>query len=156
MKAIAKSDGVSATQSTNMQEKFIGTWLLVSLVAHQRGKTTEPLGARPLGSAMFDRNGRFMAMIARRDLPRFAGNRHEDGTPEESQAVMAGSLAYFGTYSINEAEQLLTLHAEASTFPNWIGGDQKRKFKFEGDHLKLTAGSASNGGEVFELVWKRP
>ena len=103
---------------TFAQEKgVLGTWTLVTETAYQGGKRTEPLGPNPLGSVMFDRGGHFMLMIARPGLPAFAANKRDAGTPEENKAVLEGSLAFFGTYSVSEADQVLTLHVEVSTFP---------------------------------------
>jgi hypothetical protein len=132
-----------------------GTWTLVSETAHQGGKTTYPLGANPLGSIMLDGHGRFMLMIARPDLPKFAANKRDAGTPEENKAVLAGALAFFGAYSVNEADHVLTLHPEASTFPNWNGADQKRYFTLAGDEMKWTNRTPAIGAEVVEVVWKR-
>jgi len=117
-------------------DAVVGTWALISEVAHHGEKTTLPLGPNPLGSIMLDPGGHFILMIARPDLPKFAGNKRDAGTPEENKAVLAGSLAFFGTYSINEADHILTLHPEASTFPNWVGADQKRYCTVAGDEMK--------------------
>lgn len=132
----------------------VGTWTLVSEVAHQGEKTTLPLGPNPLGSIILDPGGRFILMIARPDLPKFAGNKRDAGTPEENKAVLAGSLAFFGTYSM-DADGVLTLHPEASTFPNWVGVDQKRYCTVAGDEMKWTNRTPAIGAEFVELVWKR-
>ena len=145
----------SGAQQPVAQSGVVGSWAIVSETAHQGGKTTEPLGPSPLGSLMFDRGGRFMLMIARPGLPKFAASRREAGTPEENRAVLAGSLAFFGTYSVNEADHVLTLRVEASTFPNWIGADQKRSFTLAGDEMKWTNRTPAIGAEVVEVVWRR-
>ncbi len=133
----------------------IGTWMLVSEVAHQGDKTTEPLGPHPLGAMMLDGGGHFMLMIARPDLPKFVANKRDAGTPEENKAVLAGCLAFFGTYSVIEADQVLILHPEASTFPNWVGADQKRYMTVTADEMKWTNRTPAIGAEIVELVWKR-
>jgi hypothetical protein len=133
----------------------VGTWALVSETTHQGEKTTEPLGPNPLGSIIFDRGGRFILMIARTGLPKFAANKRDAGTPEENKAVLAGSLAFFGRYSVSEADQVITLHVEASTFPNWIGTDQRRSFTLAGDEMKWINRTPAIGAEAVEVVWKR-
>src|SRR6266567_4863587 len=100
-------------EKANTAAAVVGTWILVSEVAHQGEKTSEPLGPHPLGSMMLDGAGHFMLMIARPDLPKFAANKRDAGTPEENHAVLAGSLAFFGTYSVAEADRVLVLHPEA-------------------------------------------
>jgi hypothetical protein len=150
----AAVSSASAEQPTG-QGSIVGSWTLVSVTAHQGDKTTEPLGSNPLGSLMFDRGGRFMMMIARPALPRFAANKRDAGTPEENKAVLASSLAFFGTYSVGEADNVITLRVESSTFPNWIGTDQKRSFTLAGDEMKVTNRTPTIGAEVVENVWRR-
>src|SRR5262249_61397794 len=70
--------------------------------------------------------GPFALMQMRADLPKLASRRRDQGTPEEYQAVVQGSVAFFGTYAVNEAEKTITLHIEGSTLANLIGGEQKR------------------------------
>ena len=134
---------------------LVGTWTLVSETAHQGDKTTQPLGPNPLGMMMFDRGGRFIMFIARPGIPKFEAGKRDAGTAEENKAVLAGVLAFFGTYSVNEADQVLILRPEASTFPNWNGADQKRFLKFAGDHQIWTNRTPAIGAEVVEVVWKR-
>src|SRR5690242_8012566 len=136
------------------QQSPVGTWLLMSEVAHQGEKTTMPLGSNPLGSIMLDPNGRFIILIARPDLPRFAGNKRDAGTAEENRAVLAGLLAFYGTYSYDEGGHVLTLHPEASTFPNWVGADQTRTCTVVGAEMKWTNRTPAIGAEYVELVWK--
>jgi Lipocalin-like domain len=135
--------------------KLIGTWTLVSETAHQGDKTTQPLGPNPQGMMMFDSGGRFIMFIARPGLPKFAAGKRDAGTPEENKALLAGLLAFFGTYSVNDADQVLILHPEASTFPNWNGVDQKRFLKLAGDQQIWTNRTPAIGTEVVEVVWRR-
>jgi hypothetical protein len=83
--------------------------MLVSETAHQDDKTSEPLGPNPLGSFMFDQGGRFILLIARPDIPKFAANKRDAGTPEENKAVLAGLLAFIGTYIARDQLGLDTL-----------------------------------------------
>jgi hypothetical protein len=61
------------------------------------GKTTDFYGPNPQGQLMFDPDGRISVIITRSDLPKFASNNRQAGTPEENKAIVQGSLAYFGT-----------------------------------------------------------
>jgi hypothetical protein len=54
------------------------------------------------GSGTKQADGHFSLVNTRADLPKFASNRRDQGTPEENKAVVQGSIAYFGTYSVNE------------------------------------------------------
>jgi hypothetical protein len=58
-------------------------------------------------------------------------------------------------YSVSETDKTITTHIESSTFPNWIGTDQKRFFTLSGDELKWTSLTTSLGSGTALLVWKR-
>jgi hypothetical protein len=45
-------------------------------------------------------------------------------TPEENKAIMEETIAYFGTYTVDEAAETISLRVEASTFPYQIGSEQ--------------------------------
>lgn len=144
-----------AQQASARRQDVVGTWMLISETAQKDGRTTEPLGPHPLGSMMLDGNGRFMLMIARPDLPKFAAKRREAGTPAENQAVLSGSLSFLGTYSVDEANGVLILHVEASTFPNWVGTDQRRDFTISGSEMKWVNRTPAIAAASAELVWRR-
>jgi Lipocalin-like domain len=93
----------------------VGTWTPVSV---------EAFGPNPKGILIFDANGRFYPQILRSELPKIASNKRDTGTPEENKAVVSGSIAYYGTYTMNGTD--LMLHVEGCSFPNWTGTDQKR------------------------------
>ena len=75
------------------------------------------------------------------------------GTPIENKATVDGSLAFFGDYSLTGT--VLNLHIECSTFPNWIGADQKRtNVVVTGDELKYNE-VASDGSPAALVIWQR-
>jgi Lipocalin-like domain len=85
---------------------------------------------------------------------KFASNNRLQGTPEENEAAVHSSIAYFGTYTVSEADHTLNFHIDRCTFPNWDGTDQKRSVTITGDEMKYSNAAASGGGKA-ELVWKR-
>ena len=130
-----------------------GTWTLVSAdTVRPDGSRVPTFGAGPKGMLVFTDDGRFIYLLSRADLPKFASNKRTTGTPEENTAVVQGSISTFGTYSL--ADQTLSLKVEHSTFPNWIGTDQKRTITTTGDEMKWT-NLAGSGGGVVELVLRR-
>ena len=149
--ALYASDAVGQQAKINKTE-LVGTWTLASNTnTSPGGKTFGPND----GVAIFEANGRFSLQLVRSDLPKFASNNRDKGTPDENQAVVQGSITYFGTYSVNEGDGTLTLHIVRSSFPNWNGTDQKRLIgSLTADELKYTNPAASVGGTA-ELTWKR-
>ena len=136
-------------------KELVGMWTLVSVTLEQDGKKTDMYGANPQGQAIFAPNGRFSIMFIRSDVPKFGSTNREAGTPEENQSAVQGSLAYFGTYSVSETDQVIMYHLEGSTFPNWRGVDQKRLFELSGGELTLTNPTPSTGSGIAYSVWRR-
>jgi Lipocalin-like domain len=136
-------------------KELVGTWTLVSIMLEKDGKKVDFYGPNPQGQATYEANGRVSVIITRSDLPKFASNNREAGTPEENKAVVQGSIAYFGTYSVSETDKTITSHIEGSTFPNWNGLDQKRSFNISGDELDVTNPTSSTGTGSTTSVWKR-
>lgn len=146
---------VVVTSRPAASQSIVGTWTLISETVERGGQTIEPLGPNPLGTMMLDASDHFMLMISRPGLPKIAANRRDGGTPEENREVLAGILAFFGTYMVSQSDGLLTVHVEASTFPNWIGSDQKRYFTLAGDEMTWTNRAPAVSGETAKLVWRR-
>src|SRR5438132_13411419 len=84
---------------------------------------------------------------------KFASNNRLEGTPEENKSVVQGMIAYFGRYSVNEADRTFTFQGENSWFPKWEGTAQERPFTIPADQLKYSVAAAS-GGRSGQVVWK--
>jgi hypothetical protein len=119
------------------------------------GSSIEPFGPNAKGMLVFD-GTRFATQVMAANLPKFASHNRMVGTLKEYEAISHGVVAYFGTYTVREPDRILTLHIERSSFPNWEGIDQLRKFEFVGGELRYTAAnSTANPAESAQLVWKR-
>jgi hypothetical protein len=133
-----------------------GSWILVELYNEEAGKKTEPFGPNPRGSMLLTPDGQFSMTILRASLPKFASNVRTKGTVEENQAVVQGSVAAIGTYTVTgDKEKTLILHIVGSTFPNWDGQGQKRPMTVIGDELRVINNAPSIGGGKNTQVWKR-
>ena len=77
------------------------------------------------------------------------------GTAEENKAIVQGSIAYFGRYSIDEKDRKINLRYEGSTYPNWDGEDQTRLIEISGDELKIVSPVSAVGGGIVHLVLRR-
>src|SRR5213592_431430 len=135
-------------------QDLVGTWTLVSAINEQGGDKTDIYGPHPKGILAVDANGRYVLVIARADLPKVASNNRTTATAEENKAIVQGSIAHFGTLSVNAADKIFTFKIATATFPNWSGTEQKRPFTISGDQLRYTAAAASGGGTA-TVVWKR-
>jgi hypothetical protein len=121
----------------------------------QDGKKIDAFGPNPRGSLILTPDGRFSIIIMRTNLPKFASNNRLKGTPNDNQAIVHGSFAFFGSYElVSEKEQMVSLQIEGSTFPNWDGENQKRIMIATGDELKVTSLTSPIGGTNY-FIWKR-
>ena len=142
-----------STAVAQTAKDLVGAWTLISSdTVRPDGIKIPTFGDDPKGIIIFTSDGRFIYLLSRGDLPKFASNNRNTGSPEENKAVVQGSIATFGTYSVAGTD--LMIKVENSTFPNWIGADQKRTIAVTGDQLKWTNATGSGGGGV-ELVLKR-
>jgi hypothetical protein len=132
---------------------LIGTWTNVSNVnVRPDGSRVDTFGPNGKGVTIFESNGHYASVTLTSDLPKFASGNRNTGTPEENKAIVQGSLAHYGTYTI--ADKVITLKVEGSTWPAWTGTDQKRTIiSFAGDEIKWSL-PASIGGTT-EVGWKR-
>ena len=147
----------SLAQQKSLKEQLVGTWTLVSSdQVMPDGSKLKQFGANPKGINVFDANGRFFLMIASADNSKIASKDPSRKTnSEEVGGLIVESIAYYGTYTVNEAERDAVLHLEASTFPNQIGTVQKRTItSLTADELKYSYPAAMSGVQVHQ-VWKR-
>ena len=142
------------TATPQTADELIGTWRPVSVTnTRPDGSTLLPFGPNPKGILMFQRNRDFAFILNRPDLPKFAANNRFTGATEENRAIVHGSLAYFGTYSLEN--RVVKMHVEGGTWPGWTGTELERLIIFfSGDEMKWTDPTPTIGGKV-ENAWTR-
>ena len=145
--------GASTGAHAQTARDIVGTWTLVSAVAQQGGAGTDVFGPNPSGTIVFGGDGRYVLAFLRGDLPKFASNNRASGTPDENKAVVQGSIAHFGTYTVDEAGKAMVFRIEGSTFPNWTGAEQRRAMTLSGDELKYT--SPGSAGAATQVTMRR-
>lgn len=144
-----------ASAQSSLKDQIVGTWTYVSVDLVRPDGVRVPLfGPNPQGQASFGGNGRYILMTARAGHAKFASANRMEGTADENRAVVQGSIAHFGRYTVDEANKTITFHIETSTFPNWNRTEQKRPFTITGDELTWRT-PASTGGGTAEVVLKR-
>jgi hypothetical protein len=147
--------GDAVAQQKSLKEQLAGTWSLVSITTVlANGTKSDAFGSDPKGAVSFENNGRLSFVITASNLAKFAANERNQGTAEENKAVVQGSIAYFGTYTVDAADKSYTTRIEGSTFPNWTGLTQKRMVAISGDDLTISNPAGSGGGTAVSM-WKR-
>jgi hypothetical protein len=145
------------TQSQRVPN-LLGTWRLVSYKAcDSEGRLQYPLGENVSGLLVYEAGGNMAAHVMRNDRPLFAANDAARGTDAEVRAAFESYDSYFGTYTIDQRRQTVTHHILGASYPNWIGTDQLRHFKFDGSRLSLSTPPLLFGGQSLEyvLTWER-
>ncbi len=140
------------------QAQFVGTWKLISMEGHMAdGAIIYPYGKHPNGIVTYTAGGWMSAQIFSVDRPPIASGDNGLTTVEEARAIVAGSVGYFGTYTVNEAAQIVTHQVVGAFFPNWEGGTQRRYYVLSGNRITLTTPPIPTGGQesVHVLIWER-
>jgi len=148
----------SATaQQRPLREQLAGTWTLISWEqSNADGSKLQQFGASPMGIAFFDAAGNYIISVMRSDRASYKIDNFgqlAQITAEEGKSTALGTITYFGTYTVNEADRIISIHVDASSFPNWNGTDLERLVEITQDRLKLTV-RPPRGGTV-EVLWKR-
>jgi hypothetical protein len=150
------ASGAWAQQKGPFSKKLlIGNWAYVSAESVAKDGTKFPLveGANPKGLLTFD-GIRFSQQIMS-EFPKLASKYRQKTTPAENKAVAHGVLSYYGTYSLNEADGVLTLNIERSSFPNQNGSSFKRVIKTLTAEDLVYVNPSTLAGRVNTNVWKR-
>jgi hypothetical protein len=150
----ASLGGDALAQQKELGKQLVGAWEFVSSTSKGEGGSSL-WGDKPKSLLVFTDNGRYSLTITRSDVPKFAAKNRLKGTHEENRAAVHGVTTHFGRYSVNEADNTLTLRIDGSAYPNMVGTEQKRPFTISGNELKYTNPAPSSGGAPSQLVWKR-
>lgn len=151
---IGVSDAWAAKKTGGLKQQLVGAWSLVAQWVEQGDKKVERFGQNPKGITIYERNGRFASILMHSDLPKIASNNAMTATAEENKAVVQGSTAFYGTWSVDDKDGTISTRIEGSTYPNWDGHEAKRSVALSGDELKICVPGAQIGGTAC-AVWKR-
>lgn len=145
-------DGVS------IADRIVGTWELVEYsTTSDSGKVDYPLGPEARGLIIYSADGFMSAQIMRPDRTLYRSRNVHSGEANERAEAAGGYLAYSGPYRVDQDNSAVWHEMAVSLYPNWLGENQKRNVRFDGDLLTL-----SSDPLVFRtttlapaLVWRR-
>jgi len=117
-------------QQSCADENIVGTWKLVSYVVEVQstGEKMPVMGQKPTGYTAFLPSGRVFFVLT-------GEGRQAAKTDAEKASLLSTLVAYSGTYRI-EGDKWIT-KVEVAWNPEWIGTEQTRPFKLEGDKLQV-------------------
>jgi len=132
-------------------DRLIGAWDLASCVeikSDGRKDSSSP----GIGKLIYTADGHVSAQIVQRDLGRFQSDDWRVASDAESATAWKSYFGYFGTYFVDPERQVITHHIEGAWFPNLIGTDQLRRYRFDGSRLVLDADTAWG---CIRAIWER-
>ena len=144
---------LAAPAAADEKKQIVGTWKLVSVnYEDQETKTLTPvLGEHPRGSQIATADGRWLALVT-------AENRPVPKTDEERAQALRTMISYSGRYRVEGNK--VTTKVEIAWNEAWVGGEQVRFVRFEGDKLFIESPPMPHpnvGGKVVRVivVWER-
>jgi hypothetical protein len=144
-------------QTTSVRDGLVGAWSFVSVVSQaDDGRRGEPFGANPKGIIIFSPDGHFSLFQSTAEIPRLAANDRARATPEEAMTVVRDSIAYFGTYTVNEAAREFSLTLVGSTYTNLMGSTPQRRIITALTPTELAfSNPRTPSGVTLHTVWRR-
>lgn len=148
--------GAAAAPPSSIKDQLVGTSILVSVINEAAdGSKTEGFGPNPKGVIIFANDGYFSLLQSRAEIPKIAANDRAKATPEEATAIVAGAIAYYGTYVVNESDKVMSVKLQASTYANLVGPEQKQVITvLTADELRFV-NPRTPSGVTLHTVWKR-
>lgn len=124
---LAAAGGGASAQQKSLKDRLVGTWhFVIAEVTAPDGQKSFPFGPKPRGIVIFTAGGEFAQIHIASEVPKIANGNRLAATPEEYAGIMRGTIAQFGTYTVDEEKKTFTYKITASTFPNWDGILQTR------------------------------
>ncbi|MFD9664106.1 lipocalin-like domain-containing protein [Rhodococcus sp. NPDC059968] len=145
-------DGVS------IADRIVGAWELVEYsTTTDSGTVDYPLGLDARGLIIYSAGGFMSAQIMRPDRTRYRSPNVHSGEVSERSEAAGGYLAYSGPYRVDEDNSAVWHEMAVSLYPNWIGDNQKRNVRFDGDMMTLSSDPLVFRTTTLSpaLVWRR-
>jgi Lipocalin-like domain len=121
---------LARADDAELRQKIIGTWKLVSVVYEdQATKERTPIyGDHPRGIQIATPEGRWLALMT-------GENRPIPKTDEDRAQALKTMIAYTGRYRVENGKVITKV--EAAWNEAWVGGEQVREVRIEGDKLYI-------------------
>lgn len=138
------------------KNNVVGTWTPISAIVHKNGTETFPYGKNPTGRLIFTSEMQFLEYIMDSETPPFKSKIRGEGTDKENRRLLNGSLALYGTYTVDKEGNFAGNRVEGSSFPNWVGN-----IRTTDDLSLIVEGNSMTelffrpSGAKVEIIWKR-
>ena len=136
----------AAASAQPTMKSVAGTYSAISVPA---------FGDKPRGMLILSPDGHYVSLVGRAKLSPVAAGARNKGTDAENKALVDGSIAHFGKWTIDDGGKFITFHVEMSSYPNWDNKPQKRPLKVSGSTLTYTVMTPSLNTAPIDVSWKR-
>ncbi|WP_372780013.1 lipocalin-like domain-containing protein [Litorivivens sp.] len=137
-----------------MKHPILGGWKLESWTISLNSHVTYPFGEAPVGRILYTVDGQMSATIARAERPALSHPVPAKAPVEEKLAAFDSYFSYGGSFHIDGEE--VVHRVELSLNPNFVGSEQRRRMRFDGDTLTLSADEETPKGKKHHSIrWRR-
>ncbi len=134
-------------------DPLVGAWTLVSWESTaEDGTVRQPYGPEAAGQIVYTADGRMSAQLMR------PGREYSDQDTLTAAEVLGGFFSYYGTYTVDHENGVVTHQVEGALLPSWMGSRRPRAFTFAGpDRVTLSTAPdpGRTNGSISVLVWER-
>jgi hypothetical protein len=144
------------TAPAGAKNQVLGIWKPLSVQIDPEGINVPAYGPNPAGRLVFTENMQYLEVLHDPGIPKFKSHVRGQGTPEENQAAIVGSIAFYGQYTVDERGEFNGNRVDGSTFPNMIGNVLTRAdltLVVTGD--TMTENFQSPDGTQIRILWAR-
>jgi hypothetical protein len=118
------------------EDLLVGTWRVLAMEHYtDDGEVGRPFGGSPEGIIVYTAERYMTALLMRPGRPPFVAGDVLGGTEAERAAAFLTANAFAGRWEVQGEE--VVHHLEVTTFPNWVGTDQRRRFEVTESELTL-------------------
>jgi hypothetical protein len=153
---VAFSSTDALAQQKTLRDQLVGAWTLVSLeLSYPDGKKRYEYGPKPYGVLILDASGYYAIVQGDPNRPKVKASgdvRSVTAATELGEAAFAFG-ANFGTWSVDEAANLLIRKYEGALIPNNDGLVNKASVSVSGEGLTLSQTHPS--GDRTDSVFRR-
>lgn len=147
---MAKSDADEQEHS----RPLLGSWRLVSYEhVLPSGEVLRPFGDSPCGSIFYQADGHMSAQLSIGSPARFSSDDPLQAGAEEIAEAWHSYFGYWGSFEVNAGKNVVVHRVEGCSFPNWIGTEQVRHFRFDGPN-RLVLETESPAGR-YTVIWQK-
>ena len=133
-----------------MNSVIFGTWKLISASSSTSDgeRNDAAFGVGPTGFVTYNPDGRMSVLISHGGRKPLSASAPNPPTTETLAGAFSTFIAYAGRYTLKSEEVIHNV--EISFMQDWVGTDQTRRIKIEGDRLIIVHATSVHGRKNYD------